>query len=98
MRYSPMRARGKRMIRQDQPNRILIQASKMRIYLAQWEEVFEEGEASNRTPKISNQSSRIYSALISVVEEVEEDVIDNQMLKSYRKISVYYARSILMNQ
>ena len=87
------------MIRQGQPNRILFQASKMRIYLVQWEEVSEGEEASSReVNKISNQFSRIYSVLISVEEGVEEDAADKQILKIYPKISVFYAKSILMNQ
>jgi len=94
-----MRGRGGRMIRQGRPNRILFQASKMRIYLVQWEEVSEGEEASSReVNKISNQFSRIYSVLISVEEGVEEDAADKQILKIYPKISVYYAKSILMNQ
>ena len=87
------------MIRQGQPNRILVRASKMRIYLVLWEEVSEGEEASNReVNKISNQFSRIYSVLISVEEGVEEDAADKQILKIYPKISVFYAKSILMNQ
>ena len=87
------------MIRQGQPNRILFRASKMRIYLVQWEEVSGVEEASSReVNKISNQFSRIYSVLISVEEGVEEDAADKQILKIYPKISVYYAKSILMNQ
>lgn len=87
------------MIRQGRPNRILFRASKMRIFLVLWEEVSEGEEASNReVNKISNQFSRIYSVLISVEEGVEEDAADKQILKIYPKISVFYAKSILMNQ
>jgi hypothetical protein len=96
MKYSLMRARGGCMTKLDQPNRILFLDSKMRIFSVQWA-VVEVEEVNSRIHKIFNRYFRIFSVAISTEEE-GEDAADKPILKNYLKTSVYYVKSILMNQ